>query len=267
MNSSSNSRQQEVQPASHQASETIPVVPIFGLPFSRMSMDETVHHLTRAIELRQTTQVITANPIMVMAALEDPKYGQVMKEAELIVPDGAGVVWAANYVGMPVKERVAGFDLLHRLMQVGEQKRWKVYLLGTSQEIISEAAARLQQKFPLVELVGFHHGYFSDAEDAQVIQKIRQAAPDLLFVARAANNQEPWIHKYKHELGVPLVMGVGGSFDIIAGRLKRAPILFQKLRLEWFYRLLQEPKRYKRMLALPQFMVKVVREKENVTKR
>lgn len=266
MNSSSETRG-EPSLSQDQASESIPVVPIFGMLFSRMNMEETVNHLTRAIELRTTTQVVTANPIMVMSALQDPKYGQVMKEAELIVPDGAGIVWAANYVGMPVKERVAGFDLLHRLMQVGEKKRWKVYLLGTSQEIIAEAAAKLQQKYPLVELVGYHDGYFSEAEDAEVVRRIREAAPDLLFVARAANNQEPWIHKYKHELEVPLVMGVGGSFDIIAGRLKRAPVLFQKLRLEWFYRLLQEPKRYKRMLALPQFVVKVVREKENVTKR
>ncbi|WP_036708402.1 WecB/TagA/CpsF family glycosyltransferase [Paenibacillus pinihumi] len=249
------------------SNQQTPVVPIFGVPFSRMNMDETVHYLTESIQQRRVTQVITANPIMIMMALESPDYYRVMEQAELIVPDGAGVVWAAGYVGMPVKERVAGFDLLHRLMQVGEEKRWRVYLLGTSQEIIEETASRLQQKYPLVQIAGYHNGFFGEAEDEEVIAKVKEAGPDLLFVARAANNQEPWIYKHKEALGVPVVMGVGGSFDIISGRLKRAPLIFQKLRLEWLYRLIQEPRRYKRMLALPKFVVKVVREKENVTKR
>ncbi|MFC3342714.1 WecB/TagA/CpsF family glycosyltransferase [Paenibacillus abyssi] len=249
------------------AEPEIPVVPIFGLPFSRMNMQDTVRYLTESIELRRTTQVITGNPIMVMMALEDPAYYRAMERAELIVPDGAGVVWAAGYVGQPVAERVAGFDLLHQLMHVGEQKRWSVYLLGTTQEVIEEAAERLQQQYPLVRIVGYRNGFFGDKEDKEVVQAIREANPDILFVARAADNQEPWIARHKDELGVPVMMGVGGSFDVIAGKLKRAPILFQKLRLEWFYRLLQQPTRYRRMLALPKFAVKVIRERENVTKR
>ncbi|CAM4276132.1 WecB/TagA/CpsF family glycosyltransferase [Paenibacillus tarimensis] len=244
-----------------------PTVSIYGLPFSKMDMQETVNYLSNVIHLRIPTQVITGNPIMVMAGLENPDYYRVMEEAELIVPDGAGVVWASEYVGQPVKERVAGFDLMHRLLETGEKHRWSVFLLGTTQETIEESAERLKQQYPLIRFVGVRNGFFGPGEDAKVIEEIRRANPDMLFVARALDNQEPWIGRYKQELGVPVMMGVGGSFDIIAGKLKRAPVLFQKLRLEWFYRLLQQPSRYKRMLVLPKFMLKVVREKENVTKR
>lgn len=231
-----------------------------------MNMDETVTYLTEAIEQRRQTHVITANPIMIMSAVNNKDYYKMMRKADLIVPDGAGVVWAANYVGQPVTERVAGFDLMHRLMQEGEKRKWKSYLLGTSQEVIEAAADKLQLQYPQVRIVGFHNGFFGPDQDAEVIDAIRGLAPDLLFVARGMDTQEPWIVKNKQQLGVPLIMGIGGSFDIISGRLKRAPVLFQRLRLEWFYRLLQEPKRLPRMLVLPRFVVRVIRDKENVTK-
>lgn len=244
----------------------VPTVPIFGVPVSRLNMKDTLNVLIQAVESRQPHQVITANPIMVMAALEDPVYMNVMKKAELIVPDGTGVVWAANYVGHPVPERVAGFDLLHELLAAGEKYHWKVYLLGSTSEVIQATAKRVHELYPRVTVCGKRDGFFGPKEDEAVIAAIREANPDLLFVARGADTQEPWIGKYKEQLGVPVMMGVGGSFDVISGRTKRAPKLFQKLRAEWLYRLLKEPSRYKRMLALPKFAAKVMREKENVTK-
>lgn len=244
----------------------IPKVRIYGVPISKMSMDQTVAYLTNVIEQRQPHQVITANPIMVMAAQDDPAYLSMMQRAELIVPDGTGVVWAAKYVGEPVVERVPGYDLIHELMKVGESKSWKVYLLGASNEVIQAAAEKLRTVYPGIKLVGVRDGYFKDEHDAEVIQDIVDAAPDLLFVGRSAANQEPWIGKYKQQIGVPVMMGVGGSFDVLSGKLKRAPVLFQKLRLEWFYRLMQEPWRYKRMLLLPKFALKVMSDKEKVTK-
>ncbi|PJN58872.1 MULTISPECIES: WecB/TagA/CpsF family glycosyltransferase [unclassified Paenibacillus] len=246
---------------------SIPTVSIYGIPFSKLTMKETVKVLQEAVLSKQTPhQVITANPIMVMAALENPAIMEVMQAAELIVPDGTGVVWAANYCGDPVAERVPGFELLHELLRVGENYRWGVYLLGSTPEVIQETAVRLQQQYPAIRIVGYRDGYFGPAEDEQVVASIREAAPDLLFVARGADTQEPWIHKHKDALQVPVTMGVGGSFDVISGKTKRAPMLFQKLRLEWFYRLLREPSRAGRMLALPKFAVKVMRDKENVTK-
>ncbi|MFD0590639.1 WecB/TagA/CpsF family glycosyltransferase [Paenibacillus sp. GCM10027627] len=240
-------------------------VPIFGIPFSKLSMDETVGYLTDEIEEGRLTHVITANPIMVMEALNNPKFANVMSKADMIVPDGSGVVWAAKVGGSPLKERVTGFDLMHRLMEQGEKHRWSVYLLGTSQEIIEAAAEKLQLQYPQAKIVGCRNGFFGPGDDEAIIEEIRNKKPHLLFVARGME-KEDWNAEYKERLGVPFIMGVGGSFDVISGKLKRAPIAFQKLKLEWLYRLLQEPSRYKRMLALPKFVVKVLRNKENVTK-
>jgi N-acetylglucosaminyldiphosphoundecaprenol N-acetyl-beta-D-mannosaminyltransferase len=250
------------------AAKPYPTVPIFGVHFSKMNMKETVSYLTGVVERREPSQVVTGNPIMLMAGLEHDAYYRVLEEAELVVPDGAGVVWASEYIGDPVQERVAGFDLLHELMREGERHRWSVYLLGTNQETIEAAAQKLQESYPLVKLAGFRNGYFGPDEDEAVVAEIRKASPDLLFVARnALTTQEPWIYKYKEALSVPVMMGVGGSLDIIAGKMKRAPVAMQKLRMEWLYRLLKQPTRAGRMLALPKFVLKVIRARENIAKR
>ncbi|WP_379157186.1 WecB/TagA/CpsF family glycosyltransferase [Paenibacillus sp. sgz5001063] len=248
------------------ADSVIPTVPIFGIRVSKIDMKATVSYLTDAIQQREPHQVITANPIMVMTALENPAYMEIMKSAELVVPDGTGVVWAAEYCKQPVAERVAGFDLLHELLHRGESYNWKVYLLGSTPEVIRETASRLQTQYPGILIAGYHDGYFGPEADEEVISGIIDAEPDLLFVARGADSQEPWIAKYKSRLNIPVMMGVGGSFDVISGKSRRAPLAFQKLRAEWLYRLLKEPTRYKRMLALPKFAVKVLREKDKVTK-
>lgn len=248
------------------ADSAIPTVSIFGIRVSKVDMKTTVSYLTEAVHNRIPHQVITANPIMVMAALENPSYMEIMKSAELVVPDGTGVVWAADYCKEPVAERVAGFDLLHELLRQGESYNWRVYLLGSTPEVIRETTSRLQTGYPGIVIAGYHDGFFGPDEDEQIIAGILEAKPDLLFVARGADSQEPWIAKYKSRLQIPVMMGVGGSFDVISGKSRRAPKAFQKLRAEWLYRLIKEPTRYKRMLALPKFAVKVVREKDKVTK-
>lgn len=248
------------------ADSALPTVPIFGIRVSKVDMKTTVSYLTDVVLRREPHQVITANPIMVMAALENPSYMEIMQSAELVVPDGTGVVWAAEYCREPVAERVAGFDLLHELLHQGESYHWRVYLLGSTPEVIRETASRLQTRYPGIVIAGYHDGYFGAEEDEQIVSGIVEAKPDLLFVARGADSQEPWIAKYKSRLQIPVMMGVGGSFDVISGKSRRAPVVFQKLRAEWLYRLLKEPTRYKRMLALPKFAVKVMREKDKVTK-
>ncbi|WP_276353699.1 WecB/TagA/CpsF family glycosyltransferase [Cohnella caldifontis] len=243
-----------------------PTVSLYGVPFSKMNMEQTVAYLVQAVESRRPHRVVTGNPIMLMAGFEDPAFHRVLQSADLVVPDGAGVVWAAKRAGDPVQERVAGFDLMHELLREGDLRNWKVYLLGTTSEIIQQARDNLQRQYPGVRFVGCRDGYFNEKEDGAVVAAIREATPDLLFVARSLKTQEPWLAKYQDALQVPVMMGVGGSFDVVAGKLKRAPKLFRQLRLEWLYRLLQEPKRYKRMLVLPQFALKVMRDGEKVLK-
>jgi N-acetylglucosaminyldiphosphoundecaprenol N-acetyl-beta-D-mannosaminyltransferase len=245
-------------------SVNIPHVSIYGIRVCKLNKQQTIEWLEQAIANRQTTQVITANPIMLMTALEQPKYMAMMQRAELIVPDGAGLVWAASYIGKPVAEKVAGIDLMHELLALGEVKGWRIYLLGTSPEIIQVTAGKLKERYPKLQLVGVRDGYFEENEDETIVRHIRENSPDILLVGRSAEKQEPWIDQYKEKLGVPVIMGIGGSFDVLSGKLKRAPKLFIRFRLEWFYRLLQEPSRYRRMLLLPKFVVKVIRDKEKL---
>jgi len=237
-----------------------PSVSLYGIPFSKMDMKSTVAYLAEAIESGRSTRVVTGNPIMLMEGFRNAEFHHVLRTADLVVPDGAGVVWAAKRVGQPVPERVAGFDLMHELLRIGNQRGWKVYLLGTTPENIKAAHANLRRQYPGVRFVGYRDGFFDEREDGAIIAAIREARPDMLFVARSMMTQEPWLAKYQSVLQVPVMMGVGGTFDIAAGKLKRAPLLFQKLRLEWFYRLLQEPTRYRRMLVLPRFVWKVLRD-------
>jgi N-acetylglucosaminyldiphosphoundecaprenol N-acetyl-beta-D-mannosaminyltransferase len=239
----------------------IPHVSIYGIRVCKFNKKQTVEWLEQAIANRQTTQVITANPIMLMTALEQPEYMAMMQRAELIVPDGAGLVWATSYVGEPVAEKVAGIDLMHELLAIGEVKGWRIFLLGASPEIIQATAGKLKSRYPRLQLVGVRDGYFKTDDNEAVVSQIREAAADILLVGRSADKQEPWIDRFKDDLGVPVMMGIGGSFDVISGKLKRAPKFFIRLRLEWFYRLLQEPWRYRRMLLLPKFVVKVIRDK------
>jgi len=243
---------------------SVPAVTLFGVTISKLNMEQTVEYLTSAIESGTPHQVITANPIMMMEGLRNEKYREVLKQAELVVPDGAGLVWAARYAGNPVAERVAGYDLLHRLLERGQRFGWKVYLLGAAPDVVRDAAERLRQLYPGIRIAGYRDGFFTDDQDEEIVREIAGLKPDLLFVANSLHRQEPWIGQYKRRLRVPVMMGVGGSFDIIAGRLKRAPLLFQKLRLEWLFRLLQEPSRYKRMLDLPKFVIHVIRNKESI---
>ena len=244
-----------------------PTVSLYGVPFSKMNMRQTVDYLVEAVMARRPHRVVTGNPIMLMAGLEDPEYMRILRTADLVVPDGAGVVWAARHIGEPVQERVAGYDLMHELLREGNLRRWKVYLLGAAKDTVAAAHANLQRQYPDVRFVGFRDGYFTEKEDGAVVAAIREAEPDLLFVARSMTTQEPWIAKYQHVLQVPVMMGVGGSFDVAAGKLRRAPVLMQKMRLELFFRLLQEPSRYKRMLVLPKFVLKVLRDGEKVLKQ
>ncbi|TFE29093.1 glycosyltransferase [Cohnella luojiensis] len=231
-----------------------------------MNMKETVNYLTRAIESRNPHRVITGNPIMLMVGLDNPSFHRTLSTADLVVPDGAGVVWAARRLKQPVQERVAGFDLMHELLSEGDNRGWSAYLLGASADIIESAHEKLRRQYPGVRFVGYRDGYFTDRDDGEVVAAIRAANPDLLFVARSTMNQEPWIEKYQSVLGVPVIMGVGGSFDVDSGKLKRAPALFRKLGMEWFYRLLQEPSRFRRMLVLPQFALKVIKDGDKVLK-
>lgn len=231
-------------------------VRILGVSFSKMSMRETLDTLSNVIESKRDGlyHVITANPEIVIGANQDSNLKQITDGANLITPDGIGIVMASRWKKDPVMERVAGYDLLLNLLEEGNSKGWSFFFLGSSEEVNQEAVHIIAQKYPNLTIAGRHHGFFKGMED-ELIHQINEAQPDFLIVALGAPRQEQWIFEYKSRLQAKVAMGVGGSLDVIAGKVRRAPLFWQKLNLEWLYRLLSQPTRWKRQLALPKFAI------------
>jgi N-acetylglucosaminyldiphosphoundecaprenol N-acetyl-beta-D-mannosaminyltransferase len=234
-------------------------VEILGVSFSKRNMDETVKLLVDEIEKKPNHtnpyHVITANPEIVMGALNDPQLKSITEKADLITPDGIGIVLASRWQEDPVEERVSGYDLLLRLLEEGDRRGWSFYFLGSSEDVNVQATDIIRKKYPNIKVVGRHNGFFKDKEE-MLVNQISELKPDVLIVALGAPRQELWIDTNRERIQAKVVMGVGGSLDVIAGKVKRAPLIWQKLNLEWLYRLLSQPSRWRRQLVLPQFAVK-----------
>jgi len=209
----------------------------------------------------KTHQVVTLNPEMIMAAQHDGELRRALEESSLVVADGIGVVWASRVLRQPLPERIAGIDLAVAVLQVAAAQGRAVFFLGGEEGVAERAAERLCRRFPGLRVAGVHHGYFTEAENHRIVRMIAEKAPDLLLVGLGAPKQELWIYRNLGFLGARVAMGVGGALDVFAGRVKRAPVAWQKLGLEWAYRLIQQPWRFRRMLALPKFAAAVLRRR------
>lgn len=238
---------------------SLDTVKVQNIPFQNYNFDEFMAAFEERIDTEQKTFVVTANPELVMAANRDPKYLQILQEADYITPDGIGVVIASKLLKTPLKERVAGFDLMNALLKHAQEKGLKVYLLGAKEKTLEKAYHKMKEQLPELNIVGRHHGYF-DISDEQIANEIANLEPDLVFVALGFPKQEYWIHQHLHRFQKGLFMGIGGSFDVWAGEMKRAPQLLINLHMEWLYRLFKQPTRWRRMLVLPQFLLKVMKE-------
>lgn len=236
------------------------VARILGIPFSTGGFEATVSDLTNRVLTGNRTHVVTANPEIVMIAMEHLELRGVLEQA-YVVPDGIGIVYAAKWLNAGIRERVAGIELMEALMEQADRHEWKVYLLGASADVNRKAASALAGRFPRARIVGARDGFFQPEEQEAIVREINSAKPHLLFVALGSPKQETWISANWDKLQVPLAMGVGGSFDVWAGSVKRAPLLWQKLHLEWLYRLLQQPSRWRRQLAIPRFVFAVWRSR------
>lgn len=222
---------------------------------------DSINHL---IEQKKTALVFTPNAEIVVQAHADKEFLEILRSADLILPDGSSLLWAAKVLKKPLKTRVTGIDLMQILLSEAEKKGWTVFFLGTKQEILEQAVFNTQKNYPSLKLAGYHHGYFCD--DTIPLQAINQVKPDLLFVGMGAPKQERWLYQHKNLLECGVAMVVGGSFDILAEKTKRAPFWMQKRGLEWLYRYFQEPARIKRSLLLPQFVGLVLSERKRLRK-
>ncbi|HAY61865.1 MAG: WecB/TagA/CpsF family glycosyltransferase [Acidaminococcaceae bacterium] len=226
-------------------------------------MDESVALLTKNTLAGKRTFVVTANAEIIMMAHEDPAYRELLlQRADLVLPDGAGTVWAGNYLGYRVPERVAGYDLYLRLLEEAAQHGIPVYFFGGKPGIADEAAAEAVRRWPGLKVAGCRNGYFKPEEEAAIVEGINNSGAGMLFAALGAPKQENWLDHYASSLEPALLMGIGGSFDVLAGKVQRAPRWMQEARLEWLYRLLKQPSRLGRMMALPKFVLAVRSEKK-----
>lgn len=236
-------------------------IQIQNVNFSNYRMDEFLDIFESRIEKEEKTFVVTANPEIVEYAKKDQEYYRALKKADYITPDGIGVVIASKILKKPLKERVAGFDLMCNLLHMAEKKNKKVYLLGAKESTLEKTYKNIMEKHPNLNIVGRHHGYI-DINDEKLVENIVELEPDLIFVALGFPKQELWIEKHMDKFQKGFFMGVGGSFDVWAGEVKRAPEIWIKLNAEWLYRLVKQPTRFKRMLVLPQFLLRVMVERK-----
>ena len=230
---------------------------ILGVDVDAVTMAEAVDVVRRAMDTRAGVMVATANAEMLMRATHDEELRHILNASALVVPDGAGTVWAARHLGHAMPERVAGYDLAQELLRCAPAEGRRVYFFGSAPGVAEKAKAKAEQLYPGIEIVGVRNGFFSPADNAAIIAEIRAARPDLLLVALGVPKQEKWIAAHLAELDVPVAIGVGGTLDVMAGVMKRAPLWMQKAKLEWLFRGLMQPKRAGRLLALPKFVLKV----------
>ncbi len=232
---------------------------VLGVGFDNVTKAEAVERALELIDAREGRYVVTPNPEIVMLAKENPALKEALAGADIVLPDGAGIVKGAAILGRPMKEKVPGIDFACGVMARLAERGGSVYLFGAKPGVAEAAAETLRTKFPGLVISGTSDGYFSD--DGPIIEKIKDAAPDFLLVCLGAPKQELWMAKMSGKLPVGLMVGLGGSLDVFAGTVKRAPEAWQKLDLEWLYRLLKEPRRIGRMMKLPLFVIEAAGER------
>ncbi|WP_196594159.1 WecB/TagA/CpsF family glycosyltransferase [Pectinatus sottacetonis] len=238
---------------------------ILGVNVAAITMKEAVELAVQFIEKKNNAMIATANAEMIMRATYDAELKMILNKADLVVPDGAGTVWAANYLDCPMTERVAGFDLVQNLFKIAPQKKWRIFFLGSAPGVADKAKLKAEKDYPGIQIVGTQNGFFNDEDNDTIVKEIKKTAPNILLAALGVPKQEKWLYKYIGQLNCPLSIGVGGTFDVMAGVMKRAPLWMQRAKLEWMFRGMMQPRRAGRLLALPKFVLKVRswKKKEN----
>jgi N-acetylglucosaminyldiphosphoundecaprenol N-acetyl-beta-D-mannosaminyltransferase len=226
---------------------------VLGCRVDRVDSAAALARVEQLLDAGTAAQVVTLGAEMANLAYGDARYRAVVNAADLVVPDTIGIVLASHWIGVPLRERVAGVDLLERLCAFAAPKGLSIYLLGGAPGVARAASVALMQRHAGLRIAGADHGYFEDAEDAAISERIAGSGARLVFVGLGFPRQEYWIRDHLGRLGTAVCIGVGGSLDVLSGMRSRAPLAMRQLGLEWLYRLLREPRRLRRQLALPLF--------------
>ena len=232
-------------------------VAILDVNVDSVKMTEAIDIVEKLMDAKKPSFIATANAEMIMMADQDEELKRILNHADLVVPDGAGTVWAARHLGVPMPERVAGYDLTQHLLARAPQTKKRVFFFGSAPGVAAKAKIKAESEYPGIQIVGLRDGYFKKEQEQDIIDQIKNARPDLLLAALGVPKQEKWLYEHLQELNVPVSIGVGGTLDVMAGVMKRAPLWMQKAKLEWLFRGLLQPKRIGRLIALPRFVIKV----------
>jgi len=241
--------------------ENLACVPLHGLQVHGLTMEQTLQRIARFVQEGGTHHVVTLDASMCVMAQGDPELLRIVAQADLVTPDSAGVLWACRRAGNPLPERVSGVEIVERLCSLSSSTGLSLYFLGAAPGVAAAAAEKLATRHPGCRIVGTHHGYFAPHEEPQLLEAIRAARPDVLCVALGIPMQEKWIDRHRAALGVPVLIGVGGTFDVHSGRVRRAPRWMQQLNLEWLYRLWKNPRKIGKVLTLPRFVLMTLRRR------
>jgi N-acetylglucosaminyldiphosphoundecaprenol N-acetyl-beta-D-mannosaminyltransferase len=216
---------------------------LLDLPIDILSAEETVARALDAMQTGRRCQHVAINVAKIVNARRDAELARDVAESDIVGIDGMGVVFALRLLGHPVPERVAGIDLFHALIEQCATRGLRPYLLGATPEVLAATEVALLRRYPTLKVAGRHHGYFRPDQERRIRDEIRASEADCLFIAMPSPRKERFLHAWRDSLGVPFLMGVGGTFDVVAGKVSRAPLLMQRLGLEWLHRLAQEPRR------------------------
>ena len=238
-------------------------IKILNCPIDRYTMEETVKMIDEAIQKKIHLHHGVVNAAKLVYMQKDKQLYDSVVNCDIINPDGQAVVWASRFLGKPLPERVTGIDLMQRLVKLAYEKKYKIFFFGAKEEVVKAVVDKYSQMYSPDIIAGYRNGYFKKEEEPIIAQQIAKSGADILFVAISSPKKEIFLNKYKNIINVPFIMGVGGSFDVVAGKVKRAPLWMQKAGLEWFYRFLQEPTRmWKRAFIINSlFVLYVLKEK------
>ncbi len=235
---------------------------ILGVKFDTYTFEEAREKALALLELNKKSMIFTPNPEFVLSARKDPEFLKILNHGNLVIPDGIGIIYASRILNkVRIPERVPGGDLIYAMFDQMRKAGKTAYFLGAAPKIAERAKKNMEEKFPGLKVIGAHDGYFDKSEEKRIIEEINQLNPDFLLVGLGVIKQERWIYNNRERLNCRAFIGCGGYIDVMAGKVKRAPIFFQKLGLEWLYRLIKEPKRIKRQMFIPVFMAIVLKEK------
>ncbi|GAB4458130.1 MAG: WecB/TagA/CpsF family glycosyltransferase [Armatimonadaceae bacterium] len=239
-------------------------VRLLGMRIDRVTMEESLALIEQYIAEGKPRHIVTADASMVMTYREDPEFAAIIEAADLITPDGAGILWATRRLGTPVTAKVSGVDLSDRCCAQSSTKGWRIFFFGAAPHVAEEAAGRILARHPGAQIVGFRDGYFKPEDEPAIVEQIRAAKPDILLVALGIPKQEKFIARHREALNVPVMIGVGGTLDVFSGAVRRAPVWMQQVGLEWFYRVASNPnpRRFGKLKQLPRFARLVLSERK-----